>query len=47
LHYLQHVPFVEIAKMLGVTKGRISQLHKSAMARLRTSPVLEDLRKSA
>lgn len=44
LHYLQHMPFVEIAGLLGVTKGRVSQLHKSGMARLRESPLLEGLR---
>jgi RNA polymerase sigma factor for flagellar operon FliA len=31
LHYFQHMPFVEIANLLGVTKGRVSQIHKSAM----------------
>lgn len=36
LHYQQQLPFDEIAEMLGVTKGRISQMHKSALARLRT-----------
>lgn len=35
LHYQQHLPFVEIAAMLGVTKGRISQLHKAAVERMR------------
>ena len=34
-HYFRHVPFQEIAKLQGVTKGRISQIHKSALARLR------------
>lgn len=46
LHYLQHVPFVDIARMLGVTKGRISQLHKSGVAKLRESPLLDGLRDS-
>ncbi|HRO63580.1 sigma-70 family RNA polymerase sigma factor [Thermomonas sp.] len=40
LHYLQHMPFVEVAGLVGVTKGRISQLHKAAMARLRESSSL-------
>lgn len=31
LHYYQHLPFVEIAGLLGLTKGRISQLHKAAI----------------
>ncbi|MDE2154505.1 MAG: sigma-70 family RNA polymerase sigma factor [Xanthomonadaceae bacterium] len=35
LHYYHHVPFVEIASQLGVTKGRVSQLHKRALERLR------------
>lgn len=36
LHYHQQLPFDEIAQMLGVTKGRVSQIHKSALARLRS-----------
>jgi RNA polymerase sigma factor FliA len=34
-HYLNDVPFVQIAAMLGVTKGRVAQLHRAALARLR------------
>jgi RNA polymerase sigma factor for flagellar operon FliA len=34
-HYLQELPFEEIATMLHLTKGRISQIHKSALRRLR------------
>lgn len=34
-HYFQEVPFEEIARMLGLTKGRISQIHKKALARLK------------
>lgn len=34
-HYFKHVPFQEIAKLRGVTKGRISQIHKGALVRLR------------
>ncbi|HEY2346304.1 MAG TPA: sigma-70 family RNA polymerase sigma factor [Xanthomonadaceae bacterium] len=41
LHYFQFVPFQEIAARLGVTKGRISQLHKVALEKLRGS--LSDL----
>lgn len=37
LHYFQHVPFVEIAKFLELTKGRVSQLHKQGIVRLRGS----------
>ncbi|HUB90332.1 MAG TPA: sigma-70 family RNA polymerase sigma factor [Dyella sp.] len=35
MHYYHQFPFVEIAEQLGVTKGRISQLHKRALERLR------------
>ena len=35
LHYQQFVPFVEIAEMLGVTKGRVSQIHRAAIERVR------------
>lgn len=34
-HYFQQVPFDEIAKALGLTKGRVSQLHKRAIGMLR------------
>jgi len=34
-HYMNHVPFEEIADMLCVTKGRISQIHKHAIDLLR------------
>ncbi|HEY0823666.1 MAG TPA: sigma-70 family RNA polymerase sigma factor, partial [Ramlibacter sp.] len=34
-HYLQEMPFDEIAAMLHLTKGRISQIHKQALLRLR------------
>lgn len=35
LHYQEHIAFIEIAKMLGVTKGRISQIHRAAIERIR------------
>ena len=35
LHYYHQLPFVEIAGQLQLTKGRISQLHKRALERLR------------
>jgi RNA polymerase sigma factor for flagellar operon FliA len=35
LHYLEDVNFDQIAALLGLTKGRISQLHKAAMLVLR------------
>lgn len=34
-HYLQEMRFDAIAQMLGLTKGRISQIHKQALGRLR------------
>jgi len=35
MHYLHHVPFIEIAQTLQLTKGRISQLHRRAISQLR------------
>jgi RNA polymerase sigma factor for flagellar operon FliA len=35
-HYLQDLPFEEVAATLKLTKGRISQIHKQALLRLRT-----------
>jgi RNA polymerase sigma factor for flagellar operon FliA len=34
-HYLQDIRFDEIARELGLTKGRISQIHKKGLAHLR------------
>ncbi|MFS2051321.1 sigma-70 family RNA polymerase sigma factor [Variovorax sp. CT11-76] len=34
-HYLQEVPFDEIAAMMNVSRGRVSQLHRQALLRLR------------
>lgn len=34
-HYLQEVPFDEIARRVGVTRGRVSQLHRQGLSRLR------------
>ena len=36
-HYLNDLLFAQIATMLGLSKGRISQLHKSALTKLRKS----------
>lgn len=36
-HYLQDLQFSEIAVLLGLSRGRISQLHAQALARLRKS----------
>lgn len=34
-HYLQEIPFDHVAETLHLTKGRISQIHKQALLRLR------------
>jgi RNA polymerase sigma factor for flagellar operon FliA len=34
-HYLQHLPFVHVADVLGISRGRVSQLHRQALLRLR------------
>ncbi len=34
-HYLQQIPFEEVARSSGLTKGRISQIHRAALERLR------------
>lgn len=34
-HYLQGVPFEDISNKLGLTRGRISQIHRSALLHLR------------
>jgi RNA polymerase sigma factor for flagellar operon FliA len=36
LHYLQHMAFVDVARMLALTKGRVSQLHRQGLERLRS-----------
>lgn len=45
-HYFHHVGFDELGKLLGVTKGRVSQLHKRALqlikAHFDTSSELDD-----
>lgn len=35
LHYLQHVPFADVASRMALTRGRISQIHKEALHNLR------------
>jgi DNA-directed RNA polymerase specialized sigma subunit len=35
LHYLQNVPLRQVARMLGVTPARISQLHHQGLGRLK------------
>jgi RNA polymerase sigma factor for flagellar operon FliA len=34
-HYLEGRPFEEVARLLDLSKGRVSQLHRQALARLR------------
>jgi len=36
-HYIQEIPFEEVAATLNVTRGRVSQIHKQALLRLRTA----------
>ncbi|WP_239024450.1 sigma-70 family RNA polymerase sigma factor [Ramlibacter humi] len=36
-HYIQEVPFEQVASTMGVTRGRISQVHKQALLRLRSA----------
>lgn len=35
LHYLHHLPFVQVAEVLAVSKGRVSQMHRQALRQLR------------
>ncbi len=35
-HYLQQISFEEIATMLGITRGRVSQIHVDTLNKLRT-----------
>jgi RNA polymerase sigma factor for flagellar operon FliA len=35
LHYLQHLPFEDVASRMSLTRGRISQIHKEALQNLR------------
>lgn len=36
-HYLQEMQFSDIATMLGLSKGRIAQVHRQALERLRST----------
>lgn len=36
-HYLDGVPFEQLGALLGISKGRVSQLHKAAIVRIRKS----------
>jgi RNA polymerase sigma factor for flagellar operon FliA len=35
LHYFNGLQFVDIAEAMGITKGRVSQLHKEGLEQLR------------
>lgn len=35
LHYFQQISFTDVAALLGVTKGRVSQLHSQAVKRIK------------
>lgn len=37
VHYFQYVPFKDVALQMGVSKGRVSQMHREALMRLRAS----------
>jgi len=37
LHYFHHMGFEDIARALGVTKGRVSQIHKKALETVRAT----------
>ena len=41
-HYFQQIPFEQIARSCGLTKGRISQIHRAALERLRRRVVAGD-----
>lgn len=41
-HYFQNLEFTEIARMFGVTKGRVSQIHKRALLLLREARTMVD-----
>ncbi|HEY0588453.1 MAG TPA: sigma-70 family RNA polymerase sigma factor [Pseudoduganella sp.] len=41
-HYLQQLPFETIADMLGLSKGRISQLHREALDAMRRRMLQEE-----
>ncbi len=41
-HYFQNLEFTEIARMFGVTKGRVSQIHKHALLLLREARAIAD-----
>ena len=42
-HYLQQWPFDEIAEAMQLSKGRVSQLHKEALLKLRKSLQVRDI----
>ena len=34
-HYLKNVPFVQVADLMGLSRGRVSQLHRAGLERIR------------
>lgn len=42
-HYFQHEPFEMAARQMGLTKGRVSQLHRSALNKLRAALTVHQL----
>lgn len=42
-HYFQHEPFEVAAQQMGITKGRVSQLHRSALQKLRKALTVTQL----
>jgi RNA polymerase sigma factor FliA len=42
-HYYHHISFESLADLYGVSKGRISQLHKQALLRVRTTLQQDDM----
>lgn len=42
-HYYQHEPFDMAAHQMGITKGRVSQLHRSALQKLRKALTVSQL----
>ncbi len=39
MHYLEDIPLKSISRTLGLTEARISQIHKKALTKLKTSTV--------
>lgn len=46
-HVNNHVPFIHVAEELGISKGRVSQLHHAALAPLRRGLNLDAIEEDA